>query len=842
MAEVDSRILPVVPRPQEYSWLEGQFNLEAESIAVHTRCEDKEQVGFAIEGLNETMVEVCGDPFSGDAKAQQAIWIGIPQEDEEFLKLCSDSGLWPEDRLGEEGYVLEVQPERIVIAANTQTGLFYGVQTLRQLVRGCRLDDALPCVQIADWPELKRRCICEDISRGPVPTPDFMRLQVRRLAEMKINMLMYYTEHVIKTKKHPAFAPPDGAISIEEWRELSEYARQHHITLVGNFQSLGHFEKILSYPQYSHLGERGRMLSPVLPESIELLKDIYSEVVPVFDGEFFAVHCDEAFDLGKGASRTRVEELGKGRVFADHILTLREEIQKYGKRVLVWGDMILQNPEVLDMLPKDIIIGTWDYDPRDTFNDFIEPFTQAGFDVIVTPGVLNSTRIMPNFEQTLKNIRQFASDGAAHDVYGIVTTVWDDGGSAFFNRDWYGVAYGAEQSWRPLNQEDSTFDDRFNSGLYGDDSNALTQAIWNLNSMAALSPTDSMNEDVLWAQLIPERGQTLRHSLEDWDKVAEACDAAEQVLEKAAPSRFEDEFDYYSFTIDLYRFLAESRLGVVEAAKSYRKASLKQLDSRVEARSLLIGALEDLALMGETLTGLASQFQDLWLRENRTYSLDIVLERYQARVEAIKDAEHRLAVALRDFDLGHCLPPPAQIRLAVEEIEGRYFREWLVCGPIASESVDGEETVDYLESMGGELTALPKVTQEFDRNGKTYRWFRLASPLLAEVDLASLFPENNRNVTLYAYANIDCEESQKVRATFGSSDGVEVFLNGHLIHRNLDERSLQIDDEETFLDLDKGRNHLMIKVMQTHEFGKWGFSFRLPDNSVRSRKNRYRIL
>ena len=46
-----------------------------------------------------------------------------------------------------------------------------------------------------------------------------MKYQIRRLAELKINFFSFYIEHVVKTEKHPEFAPANGGISIEEWKE-----------------------------------------------------------------------------------------------------------------------------------------------------------------------------------------------------------------------------------------------------------------------------------------------------------------------------------------------------------------------------------------------------------------------------------------------------------------------------------------------------------------------------------------------------------------------------------------------------------------------------------------------
>ena len=317
------------------------------------------------------------------------IRLGIPAEDNDFMTICEREGL-ADKRLGTQGYGLLIGSESVIICANTKTGLFYGIQSLKQIIRGAEESGEIPCVKIIDWPDLRYRGVQDDISRGPVPTMAFMKSQVRRLSELKINMLSYYVEHIVKTKSHGDFAPAGAGISIEAWKALSDYARQYHMEVIGNFQSLGHFEKILSYPQYAPLGETKNMLSPIRPESFQLLADVYAEMAPAFSSQLFNVNCDETWDLGRGESKAEVEKLGAGRVYANHILRIYKELQKYNKRTMIWGDMILSNPEILEMLPNDIMMGAWTYGADDKFSDFFAPFRKAGFDFMYSCGVLNS--------------------------------------------------------------------------------------------------------------------------------------------------------------------------------------------------------------------------------------------------------------------------------------------------------------------------------------------------------------------------------------------------------------------------------------------------------------------
>ena len=160
-----------------------------------------------------------------------------------------------------DGYILSVRPQRIICAGKSSAGTFYAIQTLKQLIRTNLKRGSIPCIDIIDQPKLEMRGWQDDISRGPIPTMDFLKQEVRELSEYKLNTLTLYTEHVFKLKKHPTIAPNDG-ISAEQIQELDRYCKKYHVQLIANFQSFGHFANILSVPGYENLKETGDIITP----------------------------------------------------------------------------------------------------------------------------------------------------------------------------------------------------------------------------------------------------------------------------------------------------------------------------------------------------------------------------------------------------------------------------------------------------------------------------------------------------------------------------------------------------------------------------------------------------
>jgi N-acetyl-beta-hexosaminidase len=187
---------------------------------------------------------------------------GNPRVDRELVRRKLDVSA-----LGhEENYLLDVDSAGVLLAAKTAAGLFYGVQTLRQLTGpGARI----PAVRISDWPALRYRMLSVDLNRGPLLTEEQLKSAIRTAAEYKLNMLSLYLEHVFVYAHSPMATPPGGQVTPEQIGRLSEYARTYHVELVPHQQLFGHLHNMLKFELYSDLGEipHGSVLSPANTKS-----------------------------------------------------------------------------------------------------------------------------------------------------------------------------------------------------------------------------------------------------------------------------------------------------------------------------------------------------------------------------------------------------------------------------------------------------------------------------------------------------------------------------------------------------------------------------------------------
>ncbi|MEW6507342.1 MAG: glycoside hydrolase family 20 zincin-like fold domain-containing protein [Bacteroidota bacterium] len=831
------KVLSVIPLPKEYRFFDGSFELSSGSI-VRKFIDEEESVNIVLNEIDSVFACIYNKKFFvRDSGAE--ILIGIPSKNRNFNKLCKALQLIPGKEIGNEGYLLLIEKKRIIVSANSAKGVFYGLQTLKQLIKGSVGTGSIPNVYIKDYPSFEFRGVMDDISRGPIPTLDFVKYQIRRFAELKVNFFSHYVEHVVKTKKHPSIAPDDGSFTIEEWKEISDYAKKYFITVMGSFQSFSHFQSVLSNPDYAHLGESGTLISPVKEESYQFLKDIYDEMIPAFDAPFFNINCDETFDLGKAESKRLVDSIGYDGAYIQHVTRLDKYVKAHGVRTVIWGDIILDYPGILSKLLDDVIIGTWNYDDNESFERFLKPFRNSGHDFLIAPGVLNSNKIYPDFHKAFANIKKFVSEGKESGAFGVLNCVWDDGGTALFNNDWLGVAYGAEKSWNH-NSDDRDFNSRFNRSIYAASNSSLTSSIWKLNELIPFESTDGMSDKILFSKLVPDSGRSTKISLVDWDEILEILSDAEKELINSQFVFYKEEKNYIQFIIDLYRVLAHERIILIKCAESYKEALNIQTVNSSAARDLILQSLKNIERLIRQISGVKGDFEILWLMENHTYALDRISNRYQKKIDDYNDIKKRLKAGLKNIDSSLPLPSAESARLAITRLPGKYFREWLMVNPIRNNDNSKISAVDYLIEMGGELNAEPKVAEEFFFDSSKYRWRRVVTEYPDTVNLAEIFPDNNKNSVLYAFANIFSEEDMSVNALVSGDDGVEVIINGSSVFKSAEDPAIPGKENPFMLPLKKGKNNLMIKISQTS--GGWRFTFRLPESSVRNSKNRYRIV
>lgn len=535
---------------------------------------------------------------------------------------------------GPDAYTLLGSPDSVAVTANTSTGMMYGVQTLVQLIRANREGAVMPLVRIVDYPgKLAWRAYQDDLTRIPSSTFETLRRGIDLGAYFKLNVFTYYMESQFAFKKHPIIGPVDGSLTPEELKALIAYAAPRQVHILGNQQSFGHMERVLCYDEYKPLAETAWILNPAEPATYDFLNDLYSEIMPLLPFPYFNVCCDETQGLGTGPAKAVVDQKGVGTVYAGHIARVHDlVVKRYRKRMMMWGDIVLQHPETLSMIPKDTLMLTWGYEPADSYEGQILPFVKAGYDFVVCPSVRNYGRILPDFRGATVNIQNFTRDGAKHGAWGVINTAWDDGGRTLNAPNWHGIAWGAECAWNDGETSPEDFNRRIGKVLFGERGDYFARGIVALAPLQDIPMTAGASDDRFWRNILA--GEVKFTSIED------VCREARDVLAFVDASRpnFEicrdqaianrDLLDYFLFGVKRYEVMARSTLTSHSAAGLYAEACASPLS---DAEPLLKQCQELMESQRDAYAALQREETELYLRENKPYGAGIRRGWYQSK-------------------------------------------------------------------------------------------------------------------------------------------------------------------------------------------------------------------
>jgi hypothetical protein len=417
-----------------------------------------------------------------------------------------------------EGYSIIADGKGLALTGATDAGIFYALQTAKQLITGYGSNAVLHQAKIRDWPAMKYRGLDDDLSRGPVTTLEFEKKLIRTLAAYKVNLYSPYFEHTAEYISNPLIAPPGGGISPTDAAALVAYAKPYHVTIVPEQEAFGHLHNALTWEQYSPLAEtpHGAVLAPGQANSIALIKQEFSELAAEYPGPFLHIGADETVDLGVGQTKPDVDARGLAPVYLDFMQQIVTALQPLHRKLLFWGDIAQDAPDLLKTMPqsfKDSTIAiAWIYNPEAKgYARFLTPFANAGFETWVAPSVHNFRVVYPDYNFGLLNIQEFTRDGQRQGSTGQLNTIWNDDGEGLFNQDWYGILFGAAAAWQPGESSIDAFEQSYGQVFHGDMSGALNQAQMELmaaqNVLRDQAKVGNATNNIFWLDPWSKDGQ-----------------------------------------------------------------------------------------------------------------------------------------------------------------------------------------------------------------------------------------------------------------------------------------------------------------------------------------------
>lgn len=286
--------------------------------------------------------------------------------------------------------------------------------------------------------------------RTQVMTPDAIRGVVRELADAGFNTLLMEWEATFPFERH-ATLRNQYAYSPQEVSDLIAYSRSLGVEVIPLQNCFGHCEYILRHPRYAALREDKKETSQVCPLALDvtvpLFRELFAEIAAAHPSPYMHIGGDETRLLGhcKRCAK-KVAEEGISALFVDYVTTMCRLVEELGKTPIIWSDMILQHPEAVDKLPKNLIVLDWNYgwEPN-RFGD-IEVLHKAGITVWGAPALRSSPDniYLTDWNKHFHNLTSFVPFARANGYRGMINTSWSTSGQ-------YGYLY--DQSWEVLSMQ-----------------------------------------------------------------------------------------------------------------------------------------------------------------------------------------------------------------------------------------------------------------------------------------------------------------------------------------------------------------------------------------------------
>ncbi len=441
--------------------------------------------------------------------------------------------------LVEQAYKIVLEPDRVSITANAPAGLFYGVETLIQLIKPKAGALWLPEGQIVDWPDLELRVIYWDDAHH-LDHLEVLKRALRQAAFFKINGFAVKFEGHFQYKNAPAMVEP-YALSPAELQDLTDYGLRYHVQLIPYLDGPAHDAFILKHPEYAKLRafpESNYEFCTTNPETYKLLFGMYQDLLEANKGvKYFLLSTDEPYYVGMANSpqcleADRARELGSvGKLLAEFVTKTANFLHDHGRTVLFWGEYPLK-PDDIPSLPHHLVNGEVygpNFDPvfkQHGIRQMVYVSTQGAESLFPDYYILPaSERLHPDYSGTerLPGMFEHISFSTARqqaDLMGVFVAGWADGG-LHPETFWLGYATGPAAGWHPGSPDPRESMNAFYPLFYGPSATNMGR-VYQLMSLEAQVWADSWetaasaarrpifgNSDQIFTPRRPARDQTL---------------------------------------------------------------------------------------------------------------------------------------------------------------------------------------------------------------------------------------------------------------------------------------------------------------------------------------------
>lgn len=284
-----------------------------------------------------------------------------------------------------------------------------------------------------------------DCSRGAVMTPAAVKRYTAALAALGLNLIVLYTEDTYPVPEYPYFGYLRGRYTLEEWKDMDDYADALGVELVPCVQTLAHLGQFLQWRDNEHLKDTPTCLLIDEPETYRFIEAEIRAIRACVRTKRLHIGMDEAHGVGLNRYYTLHGPVDRFALLARHLDRVLSIARQYGFEPFMWSDMFFRlgskenayydlesdlPQRVIDLIP-DVGMCYWDYYHAEErwYEHMLSQHEKIGKPLFFAGGVWTWSGFLPNFELTRATMVPALKSCVKRRIPTVMATMWGDDGN-----------------------------------------------------------------------------------------------------------------------------------------------------------------------------------------------------------------------------------------------------------------------------------------------------------------------------------------------------------------------------------------------------------------------------
>ncbi len=333
-----------------------------------------------------------------------------------------------------EDLCVESDGTAVTLTYSSRVAFYRALSLIPQPLRAC---------SIREHARFESCGVMFDCSRNAVLLPGTIRLFLRRMALMGLNLGKLYTEDTYEVPEQPFFGYKRGRYSYDELKALDDYADLLGIELCPCIQTLGHLKRVLHWPAFAHLRDNESVLLADLDETYVFIEQMIRAASRPFRSRRIHLGMDEAHGVGMGEHLNRFGYENPHDIMGRHLRRVLDITDKYGLRAMIWSDMYFRldghgyydggmpSERAKQAVDPRVALVYWDYyhNRKADYDNAFYKHAQFDAETVFAGGTWTWAGIAPSYVTAIGNTVPALEAAMQAGAKTALCTAWGDNGA-----------------------------------------------------------------------------------------------------------------------------------------------------------------------------------------------------------------------------------------------------------------------------------------------------------------------------------------------------------------------------------------------------------------------------